>query len=320
MQRWLNELRHGWQGTGEPSSVLSIAFAAFCLMGGTSLRGVVALFRPDSPFSLYLPAVVLAAVFGGLRVGVGTLVSGGLLGFLLNFGDTPTGASRLALLAIYLIIGALVIWGVTHYRSLLARQREFSQRLIQEEAYRKLVVNELQHRLKNQFLSVLAIIRQTLQDQPEAIAKLDGRIRALSATDDLISKADDKGYDIKDLLLSELGPYGHVRFSLDGTPVYLPAKLAVSVALMFHELATNAAKHGAFSSPNGLLQVSWTVDEGFLSLIWDEAEGPLVKPSGHAGFGTKLLGSALAAFEGTTDLQFLQTGLRCTMQCRIPPA
>ena len=297
MLKWLTEFRRGWQGVSAPPAVLSVGFAAFCLLGGTCLRRIVAQFRPDLPFSLYLPAVVFASVFGGLRVGVATLVSGGLLGFLLTFAAAPTGTVRSEFLSIYLVVGTLIIWGIAHYRTILSRQLEFSDRLVLEEAYRKLVVNELQHRLKNQFSTVLAIIRQTLQDQPEAIAKLDGRNRALSATDDLISKADDKGYDIKDLLSSELGPYGHVRFSLDGAPVYLPAKLAVSMALMFHELATNAAKHGGFSSLNGLLQVSWTVDEGFLNLIWDETEGPLVNPSGHAGFGTKLLGSALAAFE-----------------------
>jgi two-component sensor histidine kinase len=107
---------------------------------------------------------------------------------------------------------------------------------------------------------------------------------------------------------------------LNGEPLFLPAKLAVSLALVFHELATNAAKYGAFASPNGMLQVSWTVDKDVLNIIWDETEGPWVEPKSDAGFGTKLLKSALVPFEGTTDLQFLQTGLRCTMRCRIPLA
>ena len=77
---------------------------------------------------------------------------------------------------------------------------------------------------------------------------IDHRIRALSATDDLIARVDGSGCDIKDLLRSELGPYGHVRFNLNGDPLFLPAKLAVSLALIFHELATNAGKYGAFSA------------------------------------------------------------------------
>jgi hypothetical protein len=251
MSKWLAEFRRGWQGTSDTPLVLSAGFALVCLLGGTGLRWIVALFRPDSPFSLYLPAVVLASVFGGPRIGAATLFAGGLLGYLLNFfGSAPAGIGILALFAIYLIIGALVIWGVSHYRSLLARQREFSQRLMQEEAYRKLVVNEFQHRLKNKTSTILAVIRQTLHD-PEAAAQLEGRINALSATDDLLIKADENGCEIKELLLSELGPYGHVRLMLNGNTVHLPEKLAVSLALVFHELATNAAKHGAFSSPSG---------------------------------------------------------------------
>ena len=120
------------------------------------------------------------------------------------------------------------------------------------------------------------------------------------------------------MLLSELGPYGHVRFTLNGHSLFLPDKLAVSLALMFHELATNAGKYGAFSSPRGLLQVSWSVTDDRLNIAWDETEGPPVGAIGKAGFGTKLLNSALTPFDGKTEIAFLKTGIHCTMQCRIP--
>ncbi len=67
------------------------------------------------------------------------------------------------------------------------------------------------------------------------------------------------------------------------------------MALIFHELATNAGKYGAFSSPRGLLQVSWSVSDDRLNITWDETEGPPVETIGQAGFGTKLLKSALQA-------------------------
>jgi two-component sensor histidine kinase len=157
-----------------------------------------------------------------------------------------------------------------------------------------------------------------LHDQPQVWASVDPRLRALSATDDLIARVDGSGCDIKDLLLSELGPYGHVRFTLNGNPLFLPDKLAVSLALMFHELATNAGKYGAFSSIRGLLQVSWSVTDDRLNITWDETEGPALAGVGEAGFGTKLLKSALGSFDGKTEMTFLKTGLHCTMQCRIP--
>ena len=157
------------------------------------------------------------------------------------------------------------------------------------------MVDELQHRLKNKSSTIHAVLHQVLQDQPQIWASIDHRIRALSATDDLIARVDGSGCDIKDLLLSELGPYGHVRFTLNGDPLFLPAKLAVSLALIFHELATNAGKYGAFSSARGLLQVSWSVSDDRLNIVWDETEGPAVGAIGQAGFGTKLLEIGAAA-------------------------
>ncbi len=132
----------------------------------------------------------------------------------------------------------------------------------------------MQHRLKNKTSTIHAVLHQVLQDQPQIWGSIDRRLRALSATDDLIARLDGNGCDIKDMLHSELGPYGHVRFNLNGDPLFLPAKLAVSLALIFHELATNAGKYGAFSSARGLLQVSWTVSESRLNVTWDETEGP----------------------------------------------
>jgi two-component sensor histidine kinase len=90
--------------------------------------------------------------------------------------------------------------------------------------------------------------------------------------------------------------------------------------LIFHELATNAGKYGAFSAPRGLLQVTWSVSDDRLNITWDETEGPSVEQVGEAGFGTKLLKSALRAFDGKTEMTFLKTGFHCTMQCRIPKA
>jgi two-component sensor histidine kinase len=129
---------------------------------------------------------------------------------------------------------------------------------------------------------------------------------------------DGTGCDIRDLLRSELGPYGHVRFNLNGDALFLPSRLAISLALMFHELATNAGKYGAFASPRGFLQVSWTVSGDRLSITWDETEGPPVETVGKPGFGTKLLNSALRSFDGKTEISFLRSGVHCIMQCRIP--
>jgi two-component sensor histidine kinase len=318
MARLIDEFRQAWQGTSRPSPLFSAGFAASCLTLSTAVRWCLSLIRPDVFFIPYFPAVFFATAFGGLRAGIATAIAGGTLGVVVNFGDTPADFSRLALLAIYLIVCSLTIWVVEHFRSIASNERQIARRLTEEEEYRKLVVDEFQHRLKNKLSTVHAVLHLVLQDQPRVWASIDHRIRALSATDDLIARADGSGCDIKELLLSELGPYGHVRFTLNGSSLFLPAKLAVSLALMFHELATNAGKYGAFSSPRGLLQVSWSVSDDRLSIVWDETEGPPVEAIGAAGFGTKLLESALKPFDGKTEITFLKTGIHCTMQCRIP--
>jgi two-component sensor histidine kinase len=318
MAKLIDEFRRGWQGISQPSLPFSIGFAILCLALATLGRLGLAQIRPDVFFTPYFPAVVIATVFGGIRIGVLTAIASGALGVGINFGDTEADSARIALLVIFWAVCGVAIWGVEHYRSIAAQQQEISKRLIQEEQYRKLVVDELQHRLKNKLSTMHAVLHQVLHDQPQVWATIDHRIRALSATDDLIAKVDGRGCDIRDLLRSELGPYGHVRFNLNGDALFLPDKLAVSLALMFHELATNAGKYGAFSSAKGFLQVSWTVDDDRLSIVWDEAEGPPVEIIGKPGFGTKLLNSALLAFNGKTEIRFLKTGIHCTMQCRIP--
>ena len=318
MKKLTDEFRRGWHGTSQPSPIFSVGFAICCLALATVARWGLAQIRPDVFFTPYLPAVFFATALGGARMGIVTAIASGALGVSVDFSDARADPARLALLLIYWVVCGFTIWGVAHYRSMVAQQRQISKRLIQEEEYRKLLVDELQHRLKNKASTIHAVLHQVLLDQPQIWAGIDHRIRALSATDDLIAKVDGTGCDIRDLLRSELGPYGHVRFTLNGNPLFLPAKLAVSLALIFHELATNAGKYGAFSSAHGLLQVSWSVSDDRLNLTWDETEGPAVDNVGAAGFGTKLLKSALLSFDGKTEIAFLKTGVHCTLQCRVP--
>lgn len=317
----IDEFRRGWQGISRPPLAFSVGFSIACLALSTAARWVLAMIRPDVYFTPYFPAIFFATALGGYRTGIATAVVSGALGVTLNFGDAPSSPfPRLVLLVIFAIVAALTIWGVEHYRSMAAKQREISKRLIREEEYRKLLVEELQHRLKNKLSTVHAVLHQVLQNQPQVWESIDHRMRALAATDELITGVDGGGCDIKDLLLSELGPYGHVRFTLNGERLFLPAKLAVSLALVFHELATNAGKYGAFSSVRGVLQVSWSVNNDRLSIAWDETEGPSIAKVGEPGFGTKLLASALKPFDGKTEISFLKSGVHCTMQCRVPKA
>ena len=318
MTKLIDEFRRSWEGVSKAPPWLAVGFALACLALATAARWGLAQIRPDVYFTPYFPAVILATMLGGTRIGIFAAVAGGVLGIFVNFSSMTVDTARVVLLFIYLIVCAITIWGVEHYRAIAARQRNISARLLEEEEYRKQVMDELQHRLKNKISTIHAVLHQVLADHPQIWSAVDRRIRALSATDDLIARVDGTGCDIRDLLRSELGPYGHVRFNLNGDSLFLPARLAVSLALMFHELATNASKYGAFASARGFLQVSWTVSNDRLNITWDETEGPTVETVGTPGFGTKLLHSALRPFDGKTEISFLKSGLHCTMQCRIP--
>ncbi|MBS0530591.1 MAG: sensor histidine kinase, partial [Proteobacteria bacterium] len=160
MAKWIEEFRRGWQGISEPPAVLSFSLAAICLVLSTAFRFGISLLRPDVPYSPYLPAVLVTAAFGGSRAGIAAAIGGAALGLALDFGEAPRGLSAVAIVTVYLVIAALILWGVQYYRSLVAHHRELSTRLGQEERYRELVVDELQHRLKNKLATIHAVIRQ----------------------------------------------------------------------------------------------------------------------------------------------------------------
>jgi len=314
---WLTQFKQVWRGEKEAAPAASYGFVVVCLTLATAARWGISLVRTDAPYSFYFPAVLLTTVFGGVRIGVATAIIGAVLGSVISFAEPPIGSIRIALLTIYVVVSGLTIWAAQHYRSIAQYYRDLSSKLQMEENYRKLIVAELSHRLKNKLATVHAVVHQVLRDQPQMWAAVDSRLRALGATDDIISRSERGGCDIGELLRLEIAPYGESRVTLVGNPVHIPPKLAVSLGLMFHELATNAAKHGALSTPNGFLQISWRIVGDRLSLIWDENNGPPVTKPEKTGFGTRLLASALTPFGGHVQTDYFPAGLHCIISCKI---
>src|SRR5262249_15425673 len=150
-----------------------------------------------------------------------------------------------------------------------------------EEQLRKLAVEELAHRLKNKVATIQAILRYRLRDYPDLAADIDGCLHALSATDELILSTQGKGAGIRDIFAAELGPYSGTRATSEGPNVVLIPRLAMTMALVIHELATNSAKYGALSRETGTLSVRWSVSGTRLALEWRESGGPPVTPPGH---------------------------------------
>jgi two-component sensor histidine kinase len=202
------------------------------------------------------------------------------------------------------------VWAAEHYRRL-------TKGLEDEENFRKLAVEELAHRLKNKLATIQSIISFQLRDEPQTRDAILSRLTALSATDDLIMTAQGRGARIRDVLSAELRPYGASRISIAGPDCLLSPKLALTMALLAHELATNAAKYGALSNASGKLSIAWSLSNEQLNLEWRESNGPIVTPPTHRGFGVRLLSRAMDQFGGVVETTFEPTGLVCKLKVTL---
>src|ERR1700742_4257463 len=121
MTRLIDEFRQAWQGVAKPSLAFSVVFSIACLVLSTAARWVLAAMRPDVFFTPYFPTVFFVTALCGYRAGIVTAMAGGGLGIVMNFGDAPgTLFPRLVLLVIFSIVCGLMIWGIEHYRSVVA--------------------------------------------------------------------------------------------------------------------------------------------------------------------------------------------------------
>jgi two-component sensor histidine kinase len=278
--------------------------------------------HPLLPFTTYYPAILFATYVGGLDAGCYAVALGGLIGWwaflpphFMFFAFKPQGEIELAL---YLVACAFIVWGADSYRRLVRQHRDLTVRLLDEEKFGKVVIEELAHRLKNKIATIQSIISYQLRGQPELRDAIIGRLIALSGTDDLIMAAQGHGADLRDVLTIELGAYEASRVLIAGPSVFLPAKLALSMALLVHELATNAAKYGALSVATGAVSIHWSVSKHVLELFWREAGGPPVAQPSHRGFGVRLISGALEHFGGSTEMTFDPSGLVCRATAMLP--
>ena len=199
--------------------------------------------------------------------------------------------------------------------------REAANRLETEEKFRKRTVEELAHRLRNKVATIQAIVGYELRDLPEARDSVFERLTALAATDELIIAAQGKGASLAEIVKTELAPYEGSRVSCSGPEIFLEPKLALTMALVLHELATNASKYGAMSVVSGKLAVRWSIADNRLNIEWRETGGPLVVKPERRGFGSRLVTGVLASFGGKFDTQFEPTGLVCNLSVALlqPP-
>jgi two-component sensor histidine kinase/CHASE1-domain containing sensor protein len=238
-------------------------------------------------------------------------------------GGTPNALSTQSMLT--LLFGLLVAFLLTLVARLITQQAvEDSQALewFEEQAsIRNSLTRELNHRVKNTLanvLSIVALTRRRAETINEFAAGLEGRIRALSATHDLLTQSDWGTVPIQAVIEAELAPYANSaeqEVEIAGPHVELAPNDALSLGLAIHELATNAAKFGALSLRGGKVQIRWDmINERLARINWSESGGPPVSAERKRGFGTDLIEKIVAhELKTPVDLRFEKEGVRCSL-------
>ena len=186
------------------------------------------------------------------------------------------------------------------------------------EERRGMLINELNHRVKNTLAAVQSIARQTLRsDRPieQTVDLFTARLVALSAAHDVLTRESWQGAPLKEIAEGALRPFvvqGEARITIAGPELRMGARAALALAMALHELAMNAAKYGALSNEAGTIALTWSARDAHLDLEWRESDGPPVTKPERTGFGTRLITQGLRAdLDGGAELDFAPGGLIC---------
>ena len=225
---------------------------------------------------------------------------------------------------------------LTALQGAVDEKRSAEERLTTERAAadrrHTLLMNELTHRVKNTLAVVQAIAFQTTRTtaDPEAFAQaFAGRLSSLARAHDLLTRSAWAGADLADIASAAVEPFTgpsrgdaeDPRVAIAGPPVELPANTTITLTLMLHELATNAAKYGALSAKPGRVRITWTVSgiaERAVELAWSEEGGPPVREPQHTGFGTRLLNMGALQLGGELTVDYAGRGLDVKLRFPVP--
>lgn len=200
--------------------------------------------------------------------------------------------------------------------AIVGASRDLTERK-QAEELQRLLLNELNHRVKNTLTTIQAIAWQTLRtapDLPSAGEALDRRIHSMAQAHDLLISRAWTGANMADVVQRALAAFPSAQVKMSGTAVDVSSKHALTLSLALHELATNATKYGALSCPQGRVSLEWSVQANSLHLNWEESGGPPVAPPSKKGFGSRLLEELVVRdLGGAVKLDFDASGLRCTV-------
>jgi PAS domain S-box-containing protein len=199
------------------------------------------------------------------------------------------------------------------------------------QAQSRMLIDELNHRVKNTLATVQSIVSQALRKNSDVTAAreaIESRLVALSQSHNLLTRGSWNSTGLRDVVMNALEPFGVTdgraeRFTVEGADLRMPPKAVLALSIALHELATNAVKYGAFSNDAGRVLIEWTVEpapEGRrVVLHWREINGPPVVPPTRTGFGSQMIERGLAhELEADVSLDYRADGLICTISIRLP--
>jgi two-component sensor histidine kinase len=200
---------------------------------------------------------------------------------------------------------------------------DIHERKMAEELQRLLII-ELNHRVKNTLATVQAIAFQTLKGDTrltEARTQFEARLLALSQAHNLLTERSWEGAPLHRVIMDAMEHLAadQDRFTISGDPIWLAPRATLAFSLAFHELATNAIKYGALSVERGFISISWSVgSDNMLRLEWKESGGPPVIKPKRRGFGSRLIEKGLGPdLHGKAELHFEADGLGCTIEALL---
>jgi PAS domain S-box-containing protein len=208
----------------------------------------------------------------------------------------------------------------------LRKQVEAEQQRYQSQL--RLLINELNHRVKNTLATVQSMAAQTMRSEPDqhaAYRKFEARLLSFSQVHDVLTRESWHGAALREVAERALDPFSGLasgQVAIRGPDVWLQPGAALTMALVFHELATNAVKYGALSVATGHVDLYWSLDtaNARLRLSWVETGGPPVSPPTRKGFGSRLIERGLRGeFRGSAMMDYRPSGLCCTMEAELPP-
>lgn len=296
-----------------PNSPAAFAFAVLCVGGALLFRLFTGWLLGNTLFfATFFPAILIAALFAGFWAGIAATVLSILTVWSViippSYGFEALSPVQIGNFVLFGISSLMVVW-------LAAVHRELVDRVQRQENERRLLTRELEHRSKNMLAIIEAIILQSAEsgDRDRAHILIE-RLRTVFSTNELLADSPTHTISLRNILAREIQPYGMQCCTLSGPEVELSGEIARAASLVFHELMTNAAKHGALSRVGGHVKVEWRTADGLIDLLWQENGGPPVAPPARFSFGSRLITRTLRQLGGGIEADFRPEGLSCRIR------